>query len=116
MLFWLSLVPAAPLDGSKPLGAVADRGLRRLVLLMPAIAYYLLQLAIIHKQGSIRIAKALGSDIKGKISPLLYVTGIVLAFFSPWVSVAIYALVAIMWLFWTGVSRTLSAASRRSSA
>jgi uncharacterized membrane protein len=66
---------------------------------MPAIAYYLLQLAIIHKQGSQSVlARALGSDIKGKISPVLYVTGVVLAFVSPWVSVAIYALVAIMWL------------------
>jgi uncharacterized membrane protein len=44
------------------------------------------------------LAKALGSDIKGKISPILYVAGIVLAFVSPWISIAIYALVAVMWL------------------
>ena len=44
------------------------------------------------------LAKALGSDIKGKISPVLYATGIVLAFVDPWVSIAIYALVAMMWL------------------
>jgi len=69
------------------------------VLLMPAIAYYLLQKAILYRQGAHSVlAKALGSDVKGKISPILYVAGIVLAFVSPWISIAIYALVAVMWL------------------
>ncbi len=69
------------------------------VLLMPAIAYYLLQKAIVRRQGAHSVlAKALGSDIKGKISLILYVAGIVLAFVSPWISIAIYALVAVMWL------------------
>jgi uncharacterized membrane protein len=44
------------------------------------------------------LAKALGSDIKGKVSPILYVAGIVLAFVSPLFSIAIYVLVAVMWL------------------
>jgi hypothetical protein len=44
------------------------------------------------------LANALGSDIKGKISPILYVMGIVLAFVGPWLSVAMYILVAVMWL------------------
>jgi hypothetical protein len=66
---------------------------------MPAIAYYLLQKAIMRKQGPNSVlANALGSDIKGKISPILYVMGIVLAFVSPWLSVAMYVLVAVMWL------------------
>jgi uncharacterized membrane protein len=69
------------------------------ILLMPAIAYYLLQKAIMRKQGPNSVlANALGSDIKGKISPILYVMGIVLAFVSPWLSVAMYVLVAVMWL------------------
>jgi uncharacterized membrane protein len=69
------------------------------VLLMPAIAYYLLQKAIVRRQGAhSMLAKALDSDIKGKISLILYVAGIVLAFVSPWISIAIYALVAVMWL------------------
>ncbi len=69
------------------------------VLLMPAIAYYLLQKAIVRRQGAHSVlAKALGSDVKGKISLILYVTGIVLAFVSPWISIAIYVLVAVMWL------------------
>jgi uncharacterized membrane protein len=69
------------------------------VLLMPAIAYYLLQMAIVRRQGAHSVlAKALGSDIKGKISLILYVAGIVLAFVSPWLSIAIYVLVAVTWL------------------
>ena len=68
-------------------------------LLMSAIAYYLLQMAIIHQQGVHSVlAKALGRDVKGKISPLFYIAGIVLAFFVPWASIALYALVAVMWL------------------
>jgi uncharacterized membrane protein len=68
-------------------------------LLMPAIAFYLLQKALMRKQEPDSVlANALGSNIKGKISPMLYVAGIVLAFVSPWLSIAIYALVAIMWL------------------
>jgi len=67
--------------------------------LMPAIAYYLLQKAIVRRQGAHSVlAKALGSDIKGKISLILYVAGIVLAFVSPWLSIAIYVLVAVTWL------------------
>ena len=66
---------------------------------MPAIAYYLLQQAILHKQGKHSVlAHALGSDFKGKISPLLYLTAIGLAFYVPWASIALYVLVAIMWL------------------
>jgi len=66
---------------------------------MPAIAYYLLQKSIMRKQSPNSVlANALGSDIKGKISPILYVMGIVLAFVSPWLSVAMYVLVAVMWL------------------
>jgi uncharacterized membrane protein len=68
-------------------------------LLMPAISYYLLQRAIIHRHGEQSVlAKALGSDLKGKLSPLLYTAGIVLAFVSPWLSMGLYVLVAIMWL------------------
>ena len=70
-----------------------------LSLLMPAIAYYLLQKAIIHRQGAQSVlARALGADIKGKISPILYVAGIGLAFVSSWLSIAAYVLVAVIWL------------------
>jgi uncharacterized membrane protein len=69
------------------------------VLLMPALAYVFLQAAIIREHGTDSVlAKALGSDLKGKISPLLYIAGIVLAFVDARVSLGLYVLVAIIWL------------------
>ncbi len=99
LLFWLSLIPAATAWMGENFSAPVPTAVYGGVLLMPAIAYYLLQKAIVHRQGARSVlAKALGSDIKGKISPILYVAGIMLAFVSPWISIAIYALVAVMWL------------------
>ena len=99
LLFWLSLIPAATAWMGENLSASVPTAVYGGVLLMPAIAYYLLQKAILYRQGALSVlAKALGSDVKGKISPILYVAGIVLVFVSPWISIAIYALVAVMWL------------------
>jgi len=99
LLFWLSLVPVATAWMGDHFLEPLPTAVYGATLLMPAIAYYLLQLAIIHKQGRQgALAQALGSDIKGKISPLLYFAAIVLAFFSPWLSIAIYVLVAVLWL------------------
>jgi uncharacterized membrane protein len=68
-------------------------------LLLPAIAYYLLVLAIIRRHGSDSlVAKAIGSDVKGKISVVIYAAGIALAFVAPSISIALYILVAVMWL------------------
>jgi uncharacterized membrane protein len=99
LLFWLSLVPAAT-------GWMGENFLEPLptavygaILLMPAIAYYLLQKAIVHQQGKHSVlASALGRDFKGKISVLLYAAAVALAFVDAWLSIAIYALVAVMWL------------------
>jgi uncharacterized membrane protein len=99
LLFWLSLVPAATAWLGDNFPAPLPTAVYGGSLLMPAIAYYLLELAIIHKQGAQSVlAHALGRDLKGKISPILYVTGIALAFVVPWLSIAIYALVAVIWL------------------
>jgi uncharacterized membrane protein len=99
LLFWLSLVPAATAWLGENLLAPVPTAVYGGTLLLPAIAYYLLQKAIIHKQGAHSVlASALGSDVKGKISPVLYVAGIGLAFVNPWLSIAIYALVAVIWL------------------
>lgn len=99
LLFWLSLVPAATAWMGENFLAPIPTAVYGAVLLMPAIAYYLLQKAIVRGQGAQSVlAKALGSDIKGKISPILYIAGIVLAFVSPWTSVALYVLVAVIWL------------------
>jgi len=68
-------------------------------LSLPAIAYYLLQKAILRQQGTHSVlANAFGRDLKGKVSPALYLAAIVLAFVSPRLSIAIYVLVAAMWL------------------
>ena len=99
LLFWLSIVPAATAWLGDNFPAPIPTALYGATLLMPAIAYYLLQLAIIHKQGRhSMLAHALGSDIKGKISPFVYLAGTALAFVQPWASMTLYALVAIMWL------------------
>jgi uncharacterized membrane protein len=68
-------------------------------LLMPGIAYYLLQRAILRRQGPNSVlARALGRDFKGKLSLLLYAAGIGLASVYPWASVALYIAVALLWL------------------
>ncbi len=99
LLFWLSLIPAATAWMGENFLVAIPTAVYGAILLMPAIAYYLLQKAIIHKQGAQSVlARALGGDVKGKISPVLYVSGIGLAFVSPWLSIAAYVFVAVMWL------------------
>ncbi len=99
LLFWLSLIPFATGWMGENHFAQLPTALYGLVLLMPAVAYYLLQIAIVRAHGSEgALATALGSDFKGKISPVLYLAAIALAFVLPWISHAIYVLVALMWL------------------
>src|ERR671934_15174 len=99
LLFWLSLIPAATAWMGENFLASIPTAVYGTSLLMPAIAYYLLQKAIMRRQGTHSVlANALGGDFKGKISPILYAAGIGLAFVSAWLSVAIYVLVAAMWL------------------
>jgi len=69
------------------------------VLLMAAIAYYVLERAIIAKEGrDSLLARAIGRDWKGKLSPVLYFAAIPLAFVSPWIASGIYVFVALLWL------------------
>jgi TMEM175 potassium channel family protein len=99
LLFWLSLIPAATAWLGDNFPAAVPTAVYGVSLLMPAIAYVLLQKAIIHRQGRHSVlATALGSDLKGKISPLLYIAGIGLAFVNPLLSIAFYVLVAVIWL------------------
>ena len=99
LLFWLSLIPVATAWMGQNLGAPLPTAIYGVGLLMPAIAYVLLQRAIIHRHGKRSVlAEALGTDLKGKLSPILYVAGIGLAFIYPWISIALYVLVAIIWL------------------
>jgi len=99
LLFWLSLVPLASAWMGENDFASLPTAAYGLVMLMPAIAYYILQRTIIAQQGPGSIlAKAIGRDLKGKASPLLFLIAIPLAFVSPWISGAIYVLVALIWL------------------
>ena len=99
LLFWLSLIPFVTGCMGENHFTSASVFLYGVVLLCAAIAYFILQRLIIKSHGKESIlANALGKDIKGKISPLLYVIGIVGAFISVWISGAMFVLVAIMWL------------------
>jgi len=99
LLFWLSLTPFATAWMGEHYRATVPAAVYGLALLMPAIAYYILQAAIIASEGrSSVLARALGTDIKGKLSPMAYALGIGLAFIDPWLSDIVYAVVALIWL------------------
>jgi uncharacterized membrane protein len=99
LLFWLSLVPFATAWMGENHFAPLPTAAYGVALLMPAIAYYLLEKAILRKEGPHSIlSKALGKDIKGKISPLAYIAAILLSFVNPLFAGVIYVLVALMWL------------------
>jgi uncharacterized membrane protein len=99
LLFWLSLFPFATGWMGENHFALAPSALYGAVLLMAGIAYYVLQGAIIASQGpDSLLKKAVGSDWKGKVSPLLYLAGIVTSIFSSWMAQAIYVFVAFLWL------------------
>lgn len=99
LLFWLSLIPFATSWIGEHHSSPVPTAVYGVALLMPAIAWYVLQTVIIRAQGSdSALARALGYDIKGKISPLLYLAGILVAFLDTRISDAIYVLVALMWL------------------
>jgi uncharacterized membrane protein len=98
LLFWLSLFPFTTAWTGKNHVAELPTAVYGAVLLLAAIAYYLLQTAIIRAQGPhSTLEEAIGSDLKGKISPLLYASAIPLAFVEPWISMAIYVVVALTW-------------------
>jgi uncharacterized membrane protein len=98
LLFWLSLIPFVIrwMDeaGITPLPTAAYGA----VLAMAAIGYSQLQSAIIAVNGrSSRLATALGNDLKGKLSLAGYIVSVPLAFINPWIAIALYIAVALMW-------------------
>jgi uncharacterized membrane protein len=99
LLFWLSLVPftTAWMGGTHL--APVPTALYGVVLLMAAIAWLILQAVIIRHQGpSSRLARALGGDLKGRVSAACYLTAVVLAFVEPYAAAGLYVLVALIWL------------------
>jgi TMEM175 potassium channel family protein len=99
LLFWLSLFPfTTAWMGENHLAAIPT-AIYGFVLLMAAIAYYVLERAIIARQGDESfLAVAIGKDWKGKLSPALYLAAIPLAFVSSWIASALYIFVALLWL------------------
>src|SRR6187399_2519432 len=99
LLFWLSLFPFATAWMGENHFAPLPTALYGMVLLMAAIAYYILQQIIIAAQGPDSLLKrAVGRDWKGRLSPLLYITAIAATLVSPLISEAIYVGAALIWL------------------
>jgi uncharacterized membrane protein len=99
LLFWLSLIPFTTAWMAENHFATWPTFAYGLALLLSAIAYYGLQTCVIRRDGpESLLAKAVGADLKGKISPALYLTAIALGFVATWIALAIYVAVALMWL------------------
>ena len=99
LLFWLSLIPFVTAWSGETHFASAPMALYGVVLLAAAIAYTVLQTLIMKEHGDDSLlAEAVGKDLKGKISMLLNAVAIPSAFITPWISGAIYVLVALIWL------------------
>ncbi|HSD13949.1 MAG TPA: TMEM175 family protein [Flavobacterium sp.] len=99
LLFWLSLIPfVTAWIGENNFGSF-PMTMYGVILLMAAIAYFILQSQILKKHGPDSVlSKAIGSDFKGKISPVLYLIGIICANFNPILAGLMYIAVALMWL------------------
>src|SRR6516162_6609541 len=99
LLFWLSLVPYITNWTGQNHFAPVPTAMYGVVLIMSGLAYRILQSCIIHQQGEdSKLAAAIGSDVKGKISLAFYAMAIPIALFvHPWISGGLYALVALMW-------------------
>jgi uncharacterized membrane protein len=99
LLFWLSLFPFVTGWMGENHFAAVPSALYGGVLLAAAIAYWILQQTIISAHGpESPLRAAIGSDWKGKISPVLYAVAIISTFILPWVALALYVVVALLWL------------------
>ena len=99
LLFWLSLVPFATVWVGENRAASVPTAAYGVLLLAASLAYWVLLRTILAAQGpGSRLASAVGSDLKGKLSPVLYAIAIGLAFVRPWMADGLYVLVALLWL------------------
>ena len=99
LLFWLSLFPFVTGWMGENHFAAVPTAIYGSVLLLAAVAYYLLQGAILRAEGPDSVlATAVGADLKGKVSPVCYAIAIPLAFVSSWIANGLYVAVALMWL------------------
>ena len=99
LLFWLSLIPFTTGWMGENHFASAPSALYGFVLLMAACAYWILQQTIIAAEGADSVLKrAVGSDWKGKLSPVLYLVAIAASFYAHWIAQALYVFAALIWL------------------
>lgn len=99
LLFWISLFPFVTAWMGENHFDAAPTAAYGVVLLAAAIAYYVLQRAILHREGPDSVlARAIGRDLKGKLSPLFYIGAILAAFVAPWISWLLYVSIAVIWL------------------
>ena len=99
LIFWLTLFPFTSAWVSQHFDAATPSAVYGVVLLMAAIAYYTLQTVIIRTQGpDSLLARAVGRDWKGRLSPLTYLAAIPLAYVHPWIADGLYTAVALLWL------------------
>jgi uncharacterized membrane protein len=99
LLFWLSLLPFATSWAGENGFAAGPAAAYGAVLLLCAIAFYVMERVIISAQGAgSPLKQAIGIDLKGKLSPFVYLGGIVIAFHAPAISYALYAFGALIWL------------------
>jgi uncharacterized membrane protein len=114
LLFWLSLFPFVTGWMGENHFAPAPTALYGVVMLLAAIAYWILLRAILAVQGPHSLlAAAVGRDFKGKLSPLLYLIAIPSAFIREWIAGGLYVIVALMWLIPDRrIERRLSSSAR----
>ncbi len=98
LLFWLSLLPFSTAWVDDTAVAAVPAVVYGVNLLLAAIAYFGLQLAIYRGDGGAGLREALGRDLKGKLSPFVYIAGIALAAVSPWLAELAFISAAVVWL------------------
>jgi uncharacterized membrane protein len=99
LLFWLSLLPFATGWMGENHFAQGPTALYGVVLLMAALAYWMLQRSLIRAEGrTSALARAVGGDWKGKLSPVIYASAILVSLRAAWIAQLLYAVAALLWL------------------
>ncbi|HEX3398082.1 MAG TPA: TMEM175 family protein [Steroidobacteraceae bacterium] len=99
LLFWLSLIPFVTAWMDENLWSPAPVAVYGAVLLMAGVAYFILARVLVRDNGpDSKLAQAFGKDFKGRLSVACYAAGIALSLWHAWLALAVYVLVAIIWV------------------
>jgi len=99
LLFWLSLIPFATSWIGENYTIAAPVALYGFILFMSGLAYYILQNSIInHHNDDFTLRKIIGKNVKGKLSVIIYLGGIIISFFNVWIAILSYIVVAVIWV------------------